>query len=144
VTLAVVTGAALAAGLLLERWPGRRTGPVFSEAMRIAAAETPVLFARGATRVREDEAVLGPGPVEILLRAPAAVTAVRVTVGGQGGVLRVAGLPPVVLRPTGALLDLPFVPYHEVRGRDGRRVVFSRARLALEGEAILRSGEGPL
>ncbi len=154
VTLAAVTGAALAAGLLLERWPGERTGPAFPEAMRIAAAGVPdepsttlaappVLFASGATSVREDEAILGPGPVELLLRAPAAVPAVRVTVGGQGGVVRVAGRPPIVLRPSGALLDLPFVPYHEVRGRDGRRVVFSRAQLTLDGEAILRSGEGP-
>jgi hypothetical protein len=72
------------------------------------------------------------------------MSTLRVTIGGQRGVLRAAGLPPLVLRPTGALLDLPFVPYHQVRGRDGRRVVFSRARLAPEGEAILRSGEGPL
>jgi hypothetical protein len=154
-TLAVVAGLVLAAGLLLERWPGKRTAPAFPEAMVIAAPQTrdapattlaapPVLFVSGAASVREDEAILGPGEVDMLLRAPAAAPSLRATVGGPGGVLRATGLPPLVLRPTGARLDLPFVAYHEVRGRDGRAVFFSRAVLSLEGEAVLRLGEGPL
>jgi hypothetical protein len=151
-TLAAVAGVVLAAGLLLERWPGKRTGPVFPGAMPIAASEVRdapagalavphVLFVSGAARVREDEAILGPGAVELVLRAPVAASSLRVTVGGPGGVLRADGLPPLVLRPTGSLLELPFVPYHEVRGRDGRRVAFSRTSLTLEGEAVLRPGE---
>jgi hypothetical protein len=142
-TLAAVAGVLLAAGLLLERWPGKRTGPAFPGAMRIAASETSVLFVSGAARVREDEAILGPGAVELVLRAPVAASSLRVTVGGSGGVLRATGLPPLVLRPTGSLLELPFVPYHEVRGRDGRRVAFSRTSLVVDAEAVLRVGEGP-
>jgi hypothetical protein len=151
-TLATVAGLVLAAGLFLERWPGTRRGPVFLEAMPIRAAgpgntptqtlaAPPVLFVSGAANVREDEAILGPGPVELLLRAPYPASSLRVTVGGQGSVLRATGLPPLVLRPTGGLLDLPLVPYHEVRGRDGRRVAFSRTSLTLDGEAVLRLGE---
>jgi hypothetical protein len=154
-TLAAVAGIVLAAGLVLERWPGKRRGPVFPEAMPIAAAgpgdtptrtlaAPPVVFVSGAASVREDEAILGPGAVELRLRAPVAAPSLRVTVGGQGGVLRSPGSPPLVLRPTGALLDLPFVPYHEVRGRDGRRVVWSRASLVVDGEAVLRPDEDPL
>ena len=151
-TLATVAGLVLAAGLFLERWPGMRTGPVFLGAMPIRAvghgdtptqtlAAPPVVFVSGAASVREDEAILGPGVVEFLLRAPDPASSLRVTVGGQGSVLRATGLPPLVLRPTGGLLDLPLVPYHEVRGRDGRRVAFSRTSLTLDGEAVLRLGE---
>jgi hypothetical protein len=151
-TLAVVAGVVAAAGLLLERWPGKRTGPAFPGAMRTAALEVRdaparalaaphVLFVSGAARVREDEAILGPGLVELLLRAPDPTSSVRVTVGGQGSVLRATGLVPLVLRPTGGLLDLPLVPYHEVRGRDGLRASWSRTSLVLEGEAVLRLGE---
>ena len=134
--------------------PGSGPARSFPEALRIAATEVrdapattlaapPVLFVSGAASVREDEAILGPGSVELLLRAPLPASSLRVTVGGQGGVLRATGLPPLVLRPTGGLLDLPLIPYHEVRGRDGRRVAFSRTSLALDGEAVLRLGDGP-
>ena len=150
-TLATVAGLVLAAGLFLERWPGTRRGPVFLGAMPIRAAgpgdtpprtlAPPVVFVSGAASVREDEAILGPGVVELLLRAPLPASSLRVTIGGQGSVLRAPGLVPLVLRPTGGLLDLPLVPYHEVRGRDGRRVAFSRTSLTLEGEAVLRLGE---
>jgi hypothetical protein len=154
-TLAAVAGVLLAAGLLLERWPGKRTGPAFPGAMRIATSEVRdapagalaaphVLFVSGASRVREDEAILGPGEFDLVLRAPVAASSLRVTVGGPGGVLRATGLPPLVLRPTGSLLELPFVPYHEVRGRDGRRVAFSRTSLVVDAESVLRVGEGPV
>jgi hypothetical protein len=153
-TLATVAGLVLAAGLFLERWPGKRMAPAFPEAMMMVATDTlaaparalaapPVLFVSGAASVREDEAILGPGTVELLLRAPHPASRLRVTVGGQGGVLRATGLAPLVLRPTGGLLDLPLVLYHEVRGRDGRRVAWSRTSLTLDGEAVLRLGEGP-
>jgi hypothetical protein len=101
----------------------------------------PLVFLGGAARVRPGEAVLGPGAVDLLLRAPLAVPALTVTVGGQGGVLRVEGRPPVVVRPAGALVSVPFVPYHELRGRDGRAVSFARARLRVAGEAVFRLGE---
>lgn len=156
-SLATVAGLVLAAGLFLERWPGKRDAPLFADRMVIPGVTPPPLlsadaipilppavFVSGAARVREDEAILGPGPVELLVRAPLPASSLRVTVGGQGGVLRATGLAPLVLRPTGGLLDLPLVPYHEVRGRDGRRVAYSRTSLALDGEAVLRLGEGPL
>jgi hypothetical protein len=154
-SLSVVAGVVLAAGLLLERWPGKRTGPAFPEAMRITATEVhdapaatlaapPVLFVSGAASVHEDEAILSPGSVELLVRAPLPTSSLRVTVGGQGGILRATGLPPLVLRPTGALLALPFVPYHEVRGRNGNRASWSRASLIVDAECVLRLGEGPV
>jgi hypothetical protein len=145
-TLAAVAALVLSAGLFLERWPGRRDAPSFADALFIpgeTATPAPVVFVSGAARKQYDEAVLGPGTVELLLRAPVAVSTLTVTVGGQGSVLRAEGRPPVVLRPTGALVSLPFVPYHDVRGRDGRSVAFTRVRLAVDGEAVLRLGEGP-
>jgi hypothetical protein len=151
-TLATVAGILLALGVFLERWPGKRAGPAFPAAMAVAAAWTPdetmtlrtpaVLFVGGAASVREDEAILGPGTAELLLRASSPVRSLRVTLGGPAGVLRAADLPPLVLRPTGTLVDLPLTAYHEVRGRGGRRVMFSRTTLIVEGEAILRVGEG--
>jgi hypothetical protein len=143
-TLWGITALVLLAGLILERWPGRRDAPSFGDALVIPGeprTPLPLVFLAGAARVRQDEAVVGPGAVELLLRAPVAVSALPVTVGGQGGVLRAEGLPPVVLRPTGALVTLPFVPYHEVRGRGGLNVSFTRARVAVTGEAVLRTGE---
>jgi hypothetical protein len=141
-TLAAVAAVVLAAALLLERWPGTRTAPAFPRALALAPAslETtpPLLFIEGTARVREGEAIVGPGAVDLLVRAGSPVPRLKATVGGTAGVLRVPGLPPVLLRPTGASLDLPLVPYHEVRGREGRRAVYSRASLALDGEAVLR------
>ena len=67
-----------------------------------------------------------------------------VTVGGQGSVLQAEGVPSIVLRPTGAFVSLPFLPYHDVRGREGRTVSFVRTRLTVTGEAVLRAGEGPV
>jgi hypothetical protein len=146
-TLAAVAGFVLLAGFALERWPTRRQSPSFPDAMAVpaeSASPAPVVFVSGAARMRyDDEAVLGPGAVELLLRSPVPVSPLTVTVGGQGSVLTVGGLPPIVLRPTGALVSVPFVPYHVVRGRDGRSVAFTRARLSVTGEAVLRLGEGP-
>jgi hypothetical protein len=87
--------------------------------------------------VRGDEAVIGPGSVRLLVRAPAERETLRLTLGGQGGWARPAGRPPLELRPTGALVDLPLSKYHEVRGR-GARAAFSRGYLWLEREAVLR------
>jgi hypothetical protein len=152
-TLATDAAILLALGFFLERWPGKRAGPAFPAAMAVAAAWTPdavptprtstLVFVDGAASVREDEAILGPGTAELLVRASSPARRLRVTLGGPAGILRATDLPPLVLRPTGTLVDLPLTAYHEVRGRDGRRVVFSRTTLTVEGEAILRVGEGP-
>jgi hypothetical protein len=136
----------LAFGFTLEQWPTRRTGPVFADALSVGPGE--VAFLGGAASVREDEAVIGPGDVSVLVRAGGAEAALAVTVGGQG-VLDAPGLPPVVLRPTGARVDLPLTQEHLVRGV-GRAVVFSRTTLRVDGQAVLRpalegapGGEGP-
>jgi hypothetical protein len=140
-TLSCLAALLLVFGFQLERAaPPTRAVPWWRSVL--SAGPGMLVFLDGASNVREDEAGLGPGSVQLLLRAPSPVPGpLRITIGGQGGVVRVPGRPPIVLRPTGALLDLPLVPYHEVRGRDGRRVAFSRATLTLEGEAVLRVGE---
>jgi len=147
-TLAAVAALVLSAGFLLERWSGPRQAPVFPGAIPLAdagsaaATPSPILFLGGAARVREGGAIVGPGEVSLMVRAPQTLGSLRLTVGGPGGVLHARGLPPLALRPVGALLDVPLVPYHEVRGREGRTVVYLRATMDLSGEAVLRPGEG--
>jgi hypothetical protein len=145
-TLAAVSVFVLLAGFVLELWPTPRSSPSFPDALPVPGETgTParVVFLSGAARTRYDEAVLGPGAVQLLLRSPAPVSSVTVAVGGQGSVLGLEGRPPIVLRPTGALVSLPLVPYHVVHGRDGRSISFARARLSVAGEAVLRLGEAP-
>jgi hypothetical protein len=136
-TLAAVAGVVLAAGLVLERWPGTRTAPSFPGRLAVGGAG-PALFLDGAASVREGEAIVGPGRVGVLLRSAEVAPGLTVTIGGQDGVLRAPGLPPLALRPAGALVSLPLLPYHVVRGRDGRTVAFSRTSLELEGQAVFR------
>jgi hypothetical protein len=134
--LAGVAATLLFAAFVLERaayntrsrpaWPGE-----------LVAGEGATLFLSGQVSVREDEAVVGPGAVELLVRAPAARESLGLTLGGAGGFARPAGRPPLTLRPSGAFIELPLTGYHEVRGRDGR-VAFSRGYLWLEQEAVLR------
>ena len=107
-------------------WPGE-----------LQAGEGTTLFLTGNVSLREDEAVVGPGAVELLVRAPAARESLGLTLGGAGGFAHPAGRPPLALRPSGAFIELPLTGYHEVRGRD-RRVAFSRGYLWLEQEAVLR------
>jgi hypothetical protein len=136
-----MTLAILSLAFLLERWPGPRTAPAFAEAL--AAGSGRLVFFEGAVRVREDEATLGPGQVTILRRSAsrvgerASVPPLRVIVGGTG-FLRAPGLAPLLLRPGGAVVDLPLLAYHVVDGGDGRAVLFSRARVTFSGQAVLR------
>ena len=135
-TLAAIAATLLLVGLVLERaTPGTRTRPAWPGA--IAADAQATLFLDGASIVREDEAVAGPGALEILVRAPEARSSLVVTLGGGGGFAHVAGRPPQPLRPSGALVEVPLSAYHVVRGRD-RNAVFSRGYLFLEQEAVLR------
>ena len=141
-TLAYVAALLLAFGFLLEGVaPDIRTAPSWRGAL--VAGDGTLVLLDTPTRVREDEAVLGPGLVNVLVRASSTAPSLKVTVGGQG-VLRAPGLPPLVLRPTGALVDLPLTAYHEVRGQDGRNAAFCRTTLAVTGETVLRLGEGPV
>jgi hypothetical protein len=122
-------------GLILEQWPGRRKAPAFGQSLAVGAQAR--AFAQGAARVRPDEVIAGPGDVALLVRSSQPLTHLPVTVGGQG-VLRVGGLRPFALRSTGARVDVPLRPYHVVRGRGGGSVFFARARLTVEGQAVLR------
>jgi len=111
-----------------------RTRPSWPGELRAGDA---TLFMDGRATVREDEAVVGPGAVELLVRTPAPRASVGLTIGGSGGFAHPAGRPPLTLRPSGAFIELPLTGYHEVRGRD-RTAVFSRGYLWLDQEAVLR------
>ena len=125
----------LALALVLERWPSRRSGPAFVDAL--PAGEGRLVFFSGVARVAADEAVLGPGAVDLLVRSPGAGgTALRATVGGEG-LLR-NGSQAIVLRPTGGVVDLALVAYHQVAAADGGGVAYCRASLALSGQAVIR------
>jgi hypothetical protein len=154
--LAATAIAILSLALALEHWPSKRTQPVHADALPAAGpaldgnvpaatADTLVLF-DGAVRVREDEAILGPGRVSLLVRQRIAGSApvsrsLRAIVGGEGA-LRVDGLPPVWLRPTGGVVDLPLVTYHVVGGSGGRAAVFSRLGATVSGQAVMRFAAG--
>jgi hypothetical protein len=135
VTLAGTFIVLLALAFTLERWPAWRSAPSFGQA--IAVGESGLAFAEGAVLVREDEVIVGPGTATLLVRTPETVSALPLTVGGEG-VLRAEGLRPFVLRPTGSRVNLPLHPYHVVNGTDGRRAVFNRTTLTVEGQALLR------
>lgn len=137
--LAAVFAVVLALGFGLERWPSARG--LAAPAALSAGAEIRVSFS-GAVRVREDEAILGPGQVDLLVRrrrtgGAAASERLRAVVGGQG-LLRIEGLPAIRLRPTGSVVDLPLLPYHEVGGADGRVATFSRLGVRVEGQTVMR------
>jgi len=135
-TLAVVTALVLVVALALERSvTGTRTAPTWRAALSTGPETT--LFLDGAAVVRGDAAVVGPGSVELVLRAPEGRSSLLVTMGGAGGWVHPAGRPPLELRASGTRLELPLSAYHEVRGRD-RSATFSRGFLWLEREAGLR------
>jgi hypothetical protein len=95
--------------------------------------------------MRGDDAILGPGRVDLLVRRTSAapLPTLRAVVGGSG-VFQAEGRPAFALRPTGGLVDLPLAEYHVVGGRDGRAVAFARTSVAVSGQAVLRfsGGEG--
>ena len=130
----------LAAGL--ERWPGDRTAPTPPGAL--AADDATRVWFEGAVRLRGDDAILGPGRVELLVRrvSPdgARVPGLRAVVGGDG-VFQAARRPAFALRPAGGLVDLPLADYHVVRGRDGRAAAFARTSVTVSGEGVLRFSE---
>jgi hypothetical protein len=134
-TLAVL----LAFAFTLERWPAWRVSPSFGRA--IAWGSGAVAFAEGAVLVREDEVIVGPGTAALLVRAPEAIAALPMTVGGEG-TLRAEGLRPFALRPSGGRVDLPLRPYHVVNGTQARRAVFARTTLTVDGQAVLRPAAG--
>jgi hypothetical protein len=135
--LAGTAAVVLALAAVLERWPGPREAPASPTAL--AVDEATRVFFDGAARLRGEDAILGPGAVDLLVRRRpgAPLASLRVVVGGSG-VLQVPGRPPFALRPTGGLVDLPLVAYHEVNGRDGRSAAFAHTRVTVSGQAVLR------
>ena len=127
-----IGAAVLAAGLLLELWPSSATAPRFGEA--IAAGPGITAFVSGPVTVREDEARLRPGTVQLLVRSAAPVASLRAVVGGDGRV-QMRGRPPIVARPAGALVDLPLEPRYVLR-QTGES--FQGLTLSVEGGVILR------
>jgi hypothetical protein len=134
----------LVAAFVLERAaPTARSRPAWQKELRLDADTA--LYLEGEARVRADEALVGPGAVEILVRetrtADAASEggrqAITATVGGNGGFVHVGGRPPQALRPSGALVEIPLRPHHVVHGADAT-AVFVRGFLWLEHEAVLR------
>jgi hypothetical protein len=135
-TLVGVTAALLVAAFAMEHAAAvTRARPAWPGELKAGGDTT--LFLRGNVTVREDEAVVGPGAIEMLVRAPSTRASLGVTLGGSGGFAHPSGRPPLALRPSGSFIDLPLTGYHEVHGRD-RRVAFSRGYLWLDQEAVLR------
>jgi hypothetical protein len=134
--LASVAATLLVAAFVLERAsPLTRSGPAWPGELKLS--EHSSLFLEGDVTIREDEAVVGPGAVELVLRAPESRESVGLTLGGAGGFARPAGRPPQALRPSGAFIEMPLSAYHVVRGR-GRNAAFSRGDLWLDEQAVLR------
>ncbi len=131
-----VVAALLAAGLLLEPWPTAATAPRFGDAIEVEPGVT--AFVSGPVTVREDEARLRPGAVDVLVRSAAPIASVRVVLGGEGR-LQIHGRPPIVARPAGAVIDLPLEPRYTVGGTGE---TFQDLSLAVEGAVILRFRPG--
>jgi hypothetical protein len=130
--LAGVAAIVLGAGLLLERWPSERLAPRFGATL--ASAPAVISFFDGAVTVREDEARLGPGGVDLLVRSAVPMPSIRMVVGGDGR-LRLPGRASIVARPAGALVDLPLEPRYTIRDT---RETFQGLAMRVEGSVILR------
>jgi hypothetical protein len=130
--LAGVVALVLTAGLLLERWPSERTAPRFGAALASTPAVT--TFFDGTVTVREDEARLTPGAVDLLVRSAVPMPSIRMVVGGEG-LLRLPGRASIAARPAGALVDLPLEPRYTIR-ETGE--TFQGLAIRVEGEVILR------
>lgn len=130
--LAGVAALVLATGLLLERWPSARMAPSFGAALASAPAVT--TFFDGPVTVRDGEARLGPGTVDLLVRSAVPMPSIRMVVGGDGR-LRLPGRASIVARPAGALVDLPLEPRYTMRDTGE---TFQGLAMRVEGGVILR------
>jgi hypothetical protein len=130
--LAGVAAIVLAIGLLLERWPSERTAPRFGAALESAPAVTS--FFDGPVTVREDEARLAPGRVDLLVRSAVPMPSIRMVVGGDGR-LSLPGRASIIARPAGALVDLPLEPRYTIRDTGE---TFQGLAMRVEGGVILR------
>lgn len=122
---------ALAFGL--EHWPTARRAARF-ESLRLDAAT--VLLVDGRGTVDGEQLVLGPGPVELFVRAQAPVPYVELS--GLG----LAALHPMragALGRSGDVLQVPLETLASLRGRLGNREWLGWARLDATGPASARA-----
>lgn len=133
--LAGLAVAALATGLLLERWPTSRTMADFHDGIEVGDGVT--VFVAGPARVEADRALTEGGDLELLVRAKSPLTALSVTLEGQGS-LRVPGLP--LAAGSGEAVEMPLSTLRILTGRRGLREIFSRQRLEVKtrGQVALR------
>jgi len=106
----------LAAGLLLERWPGPRTSARFDRALELGAGTT--AYFGGRAEADGDAILLQAGTVTVLARARDDVARLRLLAEGEG-VLRVLGRPPLALAGRGIEVELPLEVRRRLSGRRG-------------------------
>jgi hypothetical protein len=135
--LAGVMAVVLAAGLLLERWPGTRAAPRFGDALDLGGGAT--AFFSGPVVVEDGAAVSTAGRVTLLVRARAPLTSVRLLAGGEGE-LRLPGAPPLSLGGRAREFELPLEPLARLVGRRGVEETLARQALDVRtrGEVRLR------
>jgi hypothetical protein len=127
----------LAAAVLLERWPSARAAPRFPDALDLGGGT--VVFVSDGAVVHEDYIRAGNGGLDLLVRSRAPLPALTLIAEGEG-VLRLAGRPPIALRPRGTRAELPLSPIKALVGRRGVDETLYRHHLevqAAEG-AVLR------
>jgi hypothetical protein len=117
----------LGAGFALERYPSRRTRPLFPDALEIAPGQT--VFAKGGARVEAHRLLLEPGDVTLLLRQREPQRLALIVAGE--GVLRLRDQRALALRPTGLKLDLEADAPRELQGRKGDLETLGYVRLHL-------------
>lgn len=136
-TLAAVAASVLAAALLLERGPVFRTGPRFSDALRVGPGATAFLL--GPVSVEEDQARARRGTVELLVRSREPLSSLTVVADGDG-TLRPGGVPPVAVAGRPVVVSVPLEPVATLVGRRGVSESIARQRVVIDtgGEMILR------
>ena len=115
-TLAAAAVLLLATAWLLERWPAARVAPSSRRGRSRRVAPGPSSSSDGAgARPRGRGRFSAPGRVELHAAGAAGGRRRCASWSAVAVLLRVPGLAPVVLRPTGALVSLPLSASHVVQ-----------------------------
>jgi hypothetical protein len=118
----------LAVAFGLERWPSSRRAPRFPGSVPLADGVT--AFVSGAPVVN-GLLRAGAGSLELLVRSPGSRSSLFAMAAGEG-VLRMAGRPPILVRPQGTRLELPLETAADLVGRRGKRESLARQRVIVE------------
>jgi hypothetical protein len=118
----------LAVAFSLERWPSSHRAPRFPGSVPLADGAT--AFVSGAPVVN-GLLRAGAGSLELLVRSPGSRPSLFATASGEG-VLRLAGRPPILVRPQGTRLELPLETAADLVGRRGKRERLARQRVIVE------------